>query len=75
MRNLIPNLHQFGINQTIHRIYLDINTKTNILTPFGALRNEHSSRVLLIENVIIGEIPETYYFYDNLHTDSVLDAD
>lgn len=74
MQNLIPNLNQFGINQTLHRIYLDINVKTNILTPFTTLRNEHNSRVLLIENVIVGEVPETYYFYDDLNIDSILDA-
>lgn len=74
MQNLIPNLNQFGINQTLHRIYLDINVKTNILTPFNTIRNEHNSRVLLIENVIVGEVPETYYFYDDLNIDSILDA-
>lgn len=74
MQNLIPNLNQFGINQTLHRIYLDINVKTNILTPFTTLRNEHNSRVLLIENVIVGEVPETYYFFDNLAVDNILDA-
>ncbi len=72
--NLIPNLHQFGINQTLHRIYLDIKTKTSVLTPFNILRNEYDSRVLLAESIIVGDVPETYYFYDDLNIDSILDA-
>lgn len=71
---LILSSLQCGINQTLHRIYLDIKTKTNILTPFNVLRNEHDSRVLLTESIIVGDVPETYYFYDNLQTDSLLDA-
>lgn len=71
---LILSSHQFGINQTLHRIFLDIKTKTNILTPFNVLRNEYENRVLLTESIIVGDVPETYYFYDNLQTDNLLDT-
>lgn len=74
LQNLILNSPQFGINQTLHRIFLDIKTKTNILTPFNVLRNEYETRVLLTESIIVGDVPETYYFYDNLQTDNLLDT-
>ena len=67
-------MHQFGINQTLHRIYLDVNTKTSILTPFNVIRNNYESRVLLTESIIVGKVPETYYYYDNLSTGDLLDA-
>jgi hypothetical protein len=53
---------------------LDINTKTNILTPFNVIKSEYDSRVLLTESIIVGNVPETYYFYDNLSTEEVLET-
>lgn len=50
-----------GINQTLHRVYLEVNCKVNILTPFKDIEKEINNQVLLIENVIVGHIPETYY--------------
>ena len=50
-----------GINQTIHRVYLQIDCKVSILTPYESIDTDVSSQVLLVENVIIGEIPENYF--------------
>lgn len=50
-----------GINQTIHRVYLQIDCKVSILTPYESIETDVSSQVLLVENVIIGEIPENYF--------------
>ncbi len=50
-----------GINQTHHKIYLDINSKVGILTPFDTFTKNINTEVLLTEAVIIGEVPDTYY--------------
>ena len=50
-----------GINQTLHRVYLEIRCTINILTPSATLQNSIVNQVLLGENVIIGEIPENYF--------------
>lgn len=50
-----------GINQTHHKIYLDIDSKVGILTPFTTFSKEVNSDVLLTEAVILGEVPSTYY--------------
>ena len=55
-----------GINQTLHKIYLQINSKVTILTPIKTLQEEISNQVLLAEHVIVGQIPSTYYNFDNL---------
>lgn len=44
-----------SINQTVHRVYLQIDCTVNILTPFEITKTDVSNQVLLIENVIIGE--------------------
>lgn len=55
-----------GINQTIHRIYLQIDCTVNILTPFKTIRENISNQILLTENVIIGNIPSNYYNFDGI---------
>ena len=50
-----------GINQTHHKIYLDIDTRVGILTPFSTFGKDVNSDVLLTEAIIVGEVPDTYY--------------
>ena len=50
-----------GINQTLHRVYLQVDCEVSILTPFKDLDKKISNQVLLLENVIVGQIPNTYY--------------
>ena len=58
-----------GINQTIHRIYLQVDCRVSILTPFKTIGKDVSNQVLLIENVIIGQIPSTYYNFEGIDED------
>lgn len=53
-----------GINQTLHRIYLQVDCQVTIVTPYDEISKEISNQVLLIENVIIGNIPSTYLNID-----------
>ena len=50
-----------GINQTLHRVYLQVKCNVNILTPFDNISREITNQVLLMENIIVGNIPNTYY--------------
>lgn len=59
-----------GINQTLHRIYLQVNCQVEILTPFKDIAKDISNQVLLMENIIVGHIPETYYDLDGLNPES-----
>ena len=66
-----------GINQTLHKIYLDLNTKIGILTPFASFSRNVESSVLLTQAVIVGEVPETYYEFRDSEEDvksSAIDA-
>lgn len=56
-----------GINQTLHRVYLEVKCKVNILTPFQDIEKEITNQVLLVENVIVGNIPDTYYNLEGLN--------
>ena len=49
-----------GINQTQHKIYVQVDTFVNVVLPFKTLSVRMKNEVLVCESVIIGEIPETY---------------
>lgn len=50
-----------GINQTLHRVYLQIDCPVQILSSYKTMGENISNQFLLAENVIVGEIPSTYY--------------
>ena len=62
-----------GINQTLHRVYLQVDCEVSILTPYNTISEKVSHQVLLIENVIVGKIPNTYYNLDGIDSSNVLD--
>jgi len=49
-----------GINQTIHRIYLEVECSISILTSYKTINRSIKNQVLLLETVIVGTVPETY---------------
>ena len=56
-----------GINQTLHRIYVDVSCNVKVLTPFKDIERKITNKVLLAENVIVGNIPDTYYNLEGLN--------
>ena len=58
------------INQTLHRVYLEVESTVNILTPFSTIEEKIYNQVMLGENVILGEIPSTYYNLEGLKDNS-----
>ena len=49
-----------GINQTLHRVYLQVNCEISILTPYNSISEKVSNQILLLENVIVGNTPMFY---------------
>ena len=49
-----------GINQTLHKIFIDVQTSVYVVLPTSNPKIDASSEVLITETVIIGEIPSTY---------------
>ena len=50
-----------GINQTLHRIYLELSIDVKILTPYNNINTNIVNQVLIAESVIIGNVPSAYY--------------
>lgn len=49
-----------GINQTSHKIYIDVYADVNIITPIDEPTVRVKAEVLVCENVIVGDVPDTY---------------
>jgi len=63
-----------AVNQTIHRIYLELATNVSVLTPIGSFGKKVDSKVLLTEAVIVGDVPETYYNLEGMTEDDTLNV-
>ncbi len=62
-----------GVNQTLHRIYLEIKCNVIILTPFETIEEQIVNQVLLAERLIVGDVPNSYYNLEGMKTDNAVD--
>lgn len=62
-----------GVNQTIHRLYLDVTCNVSILTPYNVIEESISNEIVLIENVIVGLVPTTYYNLEGMEKGNLVD--
>lgn len=58
-----------GVNQTLHRVYLNIKTNVSILSSFNTIESSIENQVLIAEHVIIGEIPSNYYNFNGMENE------
>lgn len=49
-----------GINQTRHRVVLEVNVELGILIPFESSFTQISNTLPIVESIIVGPIPDTY---------------
>jgi len=49
-----------GINQTLHKIYLEITSKVDVVLPNRSSTVTLDTPVLLAESILVGKIPDTY---------------
>lgn len=54
-----------GINQTVYRIYLNLECNVSILSSYKTMNQTIKNQVLLVETVVVGEVPETYLQLEN----------
>ena len=72
--NLKSEFIDAGINQTLHRIYLELICDVIILTPFETMEEQIVNQVLLAEGVIVGEVPSSYYNLEGMTVKDTLEV-
>ena len=60
-----------GINQTRHRVYLEVSAQVRIVAPLSGSAIEVKTIVPITEMIIVGDVPDTYINVDSV--DSALD--
>lgn len=55
-----------GINQTIHRIFLDVSLELLILLPSGTVTDSVSTEVCVAETVLLGPVPEQFTYFNSI---------
>ncbi len=56
---------QAGINQTTHRILLNVDVSVSILLPGFKTFSSFSHAFSVAETVIVGDVPDTYTYFDS----------
>ena len=57
-----------GINQTVHKIYINISANVSVIMPLSSRNFIAEQQVLIAESVIVGQVPEVYLQSDSLDT-------
>lgn len=70
--NFRGEFYDAGINQTIHRIMMDVAIDLLILLPSGTITDRVEAEVCVAETVLLGKVPESYTYF-NGSGDSMLD--
>ena len=64
-----------GINQTLHRIYVNFECYVKIVTPIKNYQKKITNQVIIAEHVIVGNIPDSYYNLEGMSgVDDVLNV-
>lgn len=63
-----------GINQTLHRVWVNFSCDMKVATPLKIYKENVVNQVVLAEHVIVGNIPDTYYNFDGVGQDEVLNV-
>lgn len=59
-----------GINQTLHRVYVNFDCDMKIVTPVKSFSQKVTNQVIIAEHVIVGNIPSSYYNLDGFENES-----
>ena len=58
--DFVSNFSSGGINQTLHSIYIQINSKVFVNLPLYKKEINCSSKILVSESIIVGKVPDFY---------------
>lgn len=59
-----------GVNQTLHRIWMDVTVPMTVLLPGGELQVKVQTSLPVAETVVVGQVPNTYLSLDGAHANS-----
>lgn len=67
--NVFDRFEEAGINQTRHRLYLDIVSQVKVVVPLITSNVRVSEQVPITDTVIVGQVPSFYVSFNSKRTD------
>lgn len=64
MTNFMTEFEACGINQTRHKVYLELTASIRIVIPTGAKTTQVKANMLVAESIIVGSVPEGFVGYE-----------
>lgn len=58
-----------GVNQTLHRVYVDFECNMRIITPIKNYDEKVTNQVIIAEHIIVGNVPESYYNLEGMENE------
>ena len=58
--NFVSEFTQQGINQTNHRIYVNVVSHVSVILPTTTQKISTTTQMLICESIIVGKVPDTY---------------
>lgn len=58
--SFVSHFETAGINQTLHRIYLNVSTTVDVIIPSSHQVVQIETPILVCETVIVGKVPDTF---------------
>lgn len=55
-----------GINQTNHKIYIEVSSKVNVILPTANKVVTTKTEIMIAENIIVGKVPQTYLYSNDI---------
>ena len=62
--NFVTEFESAGINQTRHKVYLQVSATIRIVIPTGAKTTNVSANMLVAESIIVGGVPDGFVGYE-----------
>ncbi|MGN1317279.1 MAG: sporulation protein YunB [Acutalibacteraceae bacterium] len=66
--DVVSKFESAGINQTRHTIYLEVKASANAYMGLCQINESVDETIILVETIIVGGVPNTYYIGDNITT-------
>ena len=70
--NFKTDFEDAGINQTRHRIYLEVKTQVKVVIPLTTDTKEVKAQIPICETVIVGDVPNSYVNIPENNINSVI---
>ena len=65
---LVSEFTSQGINQTLHRVYVNFNCDMAVVTPMKRYNQNVVNQFIIAEHVIVGNIPDSYYNLEGIES-------